>query len=64
MEFCIFKILSRLILKLECSDFFQFEALGLKNANILEQEGAAAPLALLIQHNVLYRTAFSASSGA
>ena len=45
MEFYIFKILSRLILELECSDFFQIEALGLKKENILEQRGAAAPLA-------------------
>ena len=41
------KILSQLILELERSDFFQIKALGLKNANILEQRGAAAPLAPL-----------------
>ena len=39
------KILSQLILELERSDFFQIEALGLKKAIILEQRGAAAPLA-------------------
>ena len=41
------KILSQLILELERSDFFQIEALGLKNAIILEQQGAAAPIAPL-----------------
>ena len=32
-------------MELERSDFFQIKALGLKKANILEQRGAAAPLA-------------------
>ena len=48
MKLYLYKILSQLILKLEHSDFFQIEALGLKKANILEQRGAAAPLAPLL----------------
>ena len=44
MELYFKKFLSRLILELECSIFFQIEALGLKNANILEKRGATAPL--------------------
>ena len=41
----LLKILYRLILELEYSEFFQIKALDLKKANILEQRGASATVA-------------------